>query len=163
LLYHRVYGIRSVVLRLTNSFGPRQKIRTDRQGVAAVFIHQALCGKTIRLYGGGGQRRDFNYVDDVVRAMLLAMTGDQCYGKVFNLGAPEPHSLIEFATILRRLCGCEIESVPFPEDEKVIDIGDYYGDFSRFREATGWVPQIGLSTGLERTIAFYRHQRNDYW
>jgi nucleoside-diphosphate-sugar epimerase len=131
--------------------------------VAAVFIHQALCGKTIRLYGGGTQRRDFNYVDDVVRAMLLAMTSDQCQGKVFNLGAVEFHSLIEFATILQRLCGCKIESVPFPEDKKVIDIGDYYGDFSRFRAATGWVPRVGLEEGLRRTIAFYRQQRSDYW
>lgn len=163
LLYHAVYGIRSTVLRLTNTFGPRQKIRSDRQGVAAVFIHRALCGKKISLYGGGTQRRDFNYVDDVVEAMLLAIGNERCHGKVFNLGAVNAHSLIQFVEVLQRLCTFQVESVPFPNDKNIIDIGDYYGDFSRFRAATGWEPKIDLEEGLRRTIAFYQRHREDYW
>jgi nucleoside-diphosphate-sugar epimerase len=163
LLYHSVYGIRSAVLRLTNTFGPRQKLRTDRQGVAAVFIHQALCGQTIRLYGGGRQRRDFNYADDVVRAMLMAIVCQQCQGQVFNLGAAQPHSLVEFVNILEQLCGCRTENVAFPDDKKLIDIGNYYGDWTRFRDVTGWTPRIGLEDGLRRTITFYRRHREEYW
>lgn len=163
LLYDSVYGIRSTVLRLTNTFGPRQKLCTDRQGVAAVFIHHALCGDTIRLYGGGRQRRDFNYADDVVRAMLMAIACEECHGKVFNLGASQAYSLLDFIAVLGQSCDFRTESIPFPEDKKLIDIGDYYGDFARFRLATGWTPRVGLEDGLRRTIAFYRRHREEYW
>ena len=162
LLYDSVYAVRSTVLRLTNTYGPRQKICDDRQGVAAVFLHHALCGKTIDLYGGGEQRRDFNYVDDVVDAMLRAVMHPGCHGKVFNLGAAEAHSLLQFTAILREFCTFEVRCVPFPTDKKIIDIGDYYGDFSAFREATGWEPKTGLEEGLRQTVAFYREHRGDY-
>ena len=163
LLYDSVYAVRSTVLRLTNTYGPRQKICDDRQGVAAVFLHQALCGRPIDLYGGGEQRRDFNYVDDVVDAMLRAVMYPSCQGKVFNLGATEAHSLLQFTAILREHCTFEVRCVPFPKDKKIIDIGDYYGDFSAFRNATGWEPKIGLEEGLRRTVAFYREHQADYW
>jgi nucleoside-diphosphate-sugar epimerase len=156
LLYDSVYGVRSTVLRVTNTYGPRQKLDTDRQGVAAVFINRALQQQTIHLFGGGNQRRDFNYVDDVVDAMLLAISSEQCHGRVFNLGARRAHTLMHFAQILQRLCGCRIVSAPFPDEGKLIDIGDYFGDFSALNEATGWEPRVDLEQGLTRTIAFYR-------
>lgn len=163
LLYHETYGVRSVVLRLTNTFGPRQHIRSNRQGFCGVFIRQALRGETIRLFGGGEQLRDFNYVDDVVRAMLLAITTEACLGRVFNLGARRPYSLIEFVEILAKFCRFRAEAVPFPRDRRLIDIGDYYGDFTRLREATGWMPAVDLEEGLARTTAFYREHKEVYW
>lgn len=163
LLYHGTYGIRSTVLRLTNTFGPRQQIRSNRQGFATVFLRQALRGETVSLYGGGRQVRDFNYVDDVVGAMLLAITTPACLGKVFNLGSERAYSLIEFVEVLGKFCKFKSESVPFPDDKKIIDIGDYFGDFSRFRAATGWTPQVDLEEGLERTVAFYREHKEVYW
>jgi nucleoside-diphosphate-sugar epimerase len=162
LLYDGAYGLRSTVLRLTNTYGPRQRINDDRQGVAAVFLRQALLGKTIDLYAGGHQRRDFNFGDDVVDALLLAASNPRCYGKVFNLGAARPHSLLDLTAILRQLCEFTVRCVPFPSDQKVIDIGDYYGDYSAFREATGWEPKTSLEEGLRRTIDFYREQGNGY-
>jgi nucleoside-diphosphate-sugar epimerase len=163
LLYDATYGIRSTVLRLTNTFGPRQHIRGNRQGFATVFIRQALRGETISLYGGGGQLRDFNYVDDVVTALLLAITNAQCAGHVYNLGSRRAYSLIEFVDLLKKHCTFKIESVPFPEDKKIIDIGDYYGDFSRFQGVTGWQPAVDLDEGLERTLEFYREHKEVYW
>lgn len=163
LLYHSTYGIRSTVLRLTNTFGPRQHIRSNRQGFASVFLRQALRGQMISLYGGGKQLRDFNYVDDVVDSMLLAISSDKCLGKVFNLGSARAYSLVQFVDILKQHCKFTVESIPFPEDKKIIDIGDYYGDFARFREATGWQPRVDLEEGLERTIVFYREHRQAYW
>jgi nucleoside-diphosphate-sugar epimerase len=163
LLYDRTYGVRSTVLRLTNTFGPRQQIRSDRQGFATVFLRQALKGETISLYGGGQQLRDFNYVDDVVSALLLAATSDACFGRVFNLGSTRAYSLIDFVDSLQGLCQFRVESVPFPDDKRIIDIGDYYGDFSKFRQATGWTPEVDLHEGLERTVAFYREHKDVYW
>ncbi len=163
LLYDRCYALRSTVLRLTNTYGPRQRIGDDRHGVAAVFLRQALRGKPVKLYGGGAQRRDFNYVDDVVDAMLRAACHPQCWGRVFNLGAERPYSLREFTAVLQASCDFEVRCVPFPRDEKIIDIGDYYGDYSALRDAAGWEPRIGLEEGLRRTIAFYREHQVDYW
>lgn len=163
LLYHSTYGIRSTVLRLTNTFGPRQQIRSNRQGFVGIFVRQALSGERVSLYGDGQQRRDFNYVDDVVRAMLAAIVHDECLGRVFNLGSPTAHSLLEFIEMLSRFCRFEFACVPFPDDKRIIDIGDYYGDYSRFRAATGWQPEVDLAEGLERTVAFYREHRDVYW
>jgi UDP-glucose 4-epimerase len=163
LLYHGIYGIRSTVLRMTNTFGPRQRLRGDRQGFAAIFLRLALRGERISLYGGGHQLRDFNYVDDVVDAMLLAITRDGCVGQCFNLGSPRVYSLIQFVQILQNFCQFELESVPFPADTKIIDIGDYYGDFTKFQGVTGWTPRVDLADGLEKTIAFYREHKATYW
>ena len=163
LLYHETYGIRSSVLRLTNTYGPRQQIRSNRQGFVGIFIRKAIRGETIQLYGGGKQVRDFNYVDDVVNALLLAVVNDDCPGRFFNLGATTPYSLLDFVGILQEFCDFETEAVPFPEDKKIIDIGDYYGDFSRFHQATGWSPEVDLREGLDRSIAFYRENKEVYW
>jgi UDP-glucose 4-epimerase len=163
LLYHATYGIHSTVLRLTNTFGPRQKLESNRQGFAAVFIRQALRGEKISLYGGGEQLRDFNYVDDVVSALLMAITSPGCVGKFFNLGSARPYSLIEFVELLKRHCKFAVETIPFPEDKRIIDIGDYYGDFSRFQAASGWRPEFDLEQGLARTIAYYREHKEVYW
>jgi UDP-glucose 4-epimerase len=163
LLYHSTYGIRSTVLRLTNTFGPRQQIRGNRQGFATIFLRLALRGETISLYGGGEQIRDFNYVDDVVTAMLLAITNPKCLGQVFNLGSARAYSLVQFVEALKTFCTFNVASVPFPDDKKIIDIGDYYGDFSKFRAATGWQPEVDLHEGLEKTVAFYREHKEVYW
>lgn len=162
LLYHRVYDVRSVVLRLTNTYGPRQQISNDRQGMAGVFLYRALKGLPLRLFGGGDQLRDFNYVDDVVDALLLAAASPGCYGKVFNLGADRAYSLVQYSRILGELCGAETEIVPFPSDRKLIDIGDYYGTYQRFRYVTGWQPKYDLHEGLKKSVEFFARERDHY-
>lgn len=162
LLYDSVYGIRSTVLRITNTYGPRQRISCSRQGVAGFFIYRALRGETIQLFGGGRQVRDFNYVDDVVDALLLAVTRDACLGRFFNLGFTPAHSLCEFIDVLRQFCTFPVEVVPFPQGAGLIDIGDYYGDCSRFEKVTGWHPRYDLGEGLPRTIEFYRQHPETY-
>lgn len=163
LLYHRTYGLQSTVLRLTNTYGPRQQIRNNRQGFIGIFLRQALKGETLQLFGTGEQIRDFNYVDDVVAALLLAATTDECYGNIYNLGAPNHYSLVNLVEKLKNHCDFEYNIVPFPSDKKIIDIGDYYGDYSRFRDLTGWNPIVDLDEGLEKTVAFYRQHQNIYW
>ena len=93
LLYDRTYGLRSCVLRLTNTYGPRQQIRNDRQSFMGIMIRQALLGETLRVFGTGEQLRDFNYVGDVVEALLRAGATEACMGRVFNLGAPQAETL----------------------------------------------------------------------
>jgi UDP-glucose 4-epimerase len=161
-LYHEVYGMRTINLRLTNTYGPRMDLNSDAKGFLGLFLRKALLGERIRLFGDGGQKRDFNYVDDVVEALLVAGLAEGIEGRSFNLGFPRAYSLLNVVETLAELTGVEHECVPFPPDHKAIDIGDYYADFSAWREATGWAPQTDLRDGLEQTLAFFRRHRDDY-
>ncbi len=155
-LYDRIHGIRSVSLRLTNTYGPRMDLVSDTKGFVGIFVRRALRGEAIRIYGEGDQRRDFNYVDDVVEALLAAGATDAVFGDVFNLGHAEPLTLLGFVEALHEVADFEHEIVPFPPDAKAIDIGDYYGDFSKFRGATGWCPRVDVAAGLRETLAYHR-------
>jgi nucleoside-diphosphate-sugar epimerase len=155
-LYSNVHGIPTVSLRMTNTYGPRMELANDHKGFVGIFIRKALNGERIQIYGDGSQRRDFNYVDDAVDALLLAAERPGLDGRVFNLGHPRPASLLEFVETLAAIVPLEYEVVPFPPEAKAIDIGDYYGAFERFQAATGWSPQVELPEGLARTVAWYR-------
>ena len=165
LLYATVYGLPTVVLRLTNTYGPRQLMRHGRQGFIPVFVRTAIEGGTIRLFGGGPQRRDANYVSDVVDAFLLS--GERAVelsGRTFNLGGSPSFSLLECAEAIIAAAGQgSIESVEWPPEKKRIDIGDFEGDFSRFTAAVGWRPAVSLEDGMARTIDFYRQHGEHYW
>jgi len=159
-LYHRVYGMGTVSLRLTNTYGPRMDLETGRKGFVGVFLRKALDGEMIQVFGTGEQRRDFNYIDDVLDALLLAGEHSELAGGVYNLGHPRTYSLNEFVEALRRLCPFEYECVPFPDESEIIDIGDYSGDFGRFSDATGWQPEVDLDEGLRRSVEYFRQARS---
>ena len=95
-IYHQVHGLLTTSLRLTNTYGPRQLMKHNRQGFAGWFVRQVVMGEDILLFGDGEQKRDFNYVDDVVRAFLIAATAEAAVGETYNLGAKPPTSLKDF-------------------------------------------------------------------
>jgi UDP-glucose 4-epimerase len=164
LLYGRVYGLPVTVLRLTNTYGPRMRVRDARQTFLGLWIKQALRGEELLVFGDGRQRRDFSYVDDVVRALCLAATSPAALGEVFNVGGEGNVSLAETAELVVRLAGSGSHRVvPFPDDRKAIDIGDYYADDTRLRAALSWAPQVGLEEGLAATLDFYRVHGEAYW
>jgi UDP-glucose 4-epimerase len=164
LLYSQVYGIRSSVLRLTNTYGPGMRVKDARQTFLGIWVRQLIEGDTIKVFGDGTQLRDFNFVDDCVDAILRAASDDMAIGKVFNLGSSEVVSLKELALLMTELVpGRGFEIVPFPPERKAIDIGDYYSDFSLIRAELGWTPNVSLREGLMRTIAYYREHGVHYW
>ncbi|MCA9866590.1 MAG: NAD-dependent epimerase/dehydratase family protein [Anaerolineales bacterium] len=163
IVYHNVYGLRAVSLRLTNTFGPRMRIRDARQTFIGWWIRQLLEGQTLHIFGDGLQVRDFNYVDDVVEAMLMAAAHDVADGQIYNLGGDEPINLINLARLMIEVNGGgDFALKPFPDDRKRIDIGDFYGDYRKIRSKLGWRPQVGLREGLTRTIEFFRTHREHY-
>jgi UDP-glucose 4-epimerase len=163
LLYHDVYGIRSCALRLTNTYGPAMRVKDARQTFLGIWIRQLLTGVPIQVFGDGRQLRDFNFVDDVVDALLRAASTEACHGHVFNLGSPEVVSLADLAAQLISLePGASWELVPFPPERKRIDIGDYYSDHTLAFKLLGWKPQVGLESGLARTVDYYRHHLMSY-
>jgi UDP-glucose 4-epimerase len=164
LLYNHLYGMRTVCLRLTNTYGPRQLMHHDRQSFIAWFTRQAIDGGMIELFGGGKQRRDLNYVDDVVEAILLAGAVETAEGEVFNLGDDEAVSLAEVAEELLSLTGSgSVCNVPFPPERQLIDIGNFQSDYSKIERVLDWRPHTSLRVGLARTIEFYKQNRDRYW
>jgi nucleoside-diphosphate-sugar epimerase len=166
-LYHRIYyyvhGIETCCLRLTNTYGPRQLIRNASQGVVGWFFHQILCNEEIVLFGDGKQIRDLNYVDCVVDAFLLAGVHPAAPGKIYNLGSTEPISLLDLAELMISISGKgSYRFVPFPEENRRIDIGNYYGSFSRIQEELGWSPKVSLHDGIQRTLDFFDKNRSVY-
>ncbi len=162
-LYAQIYGMSCLSLRLTNTYGPRQQLRGNHQGFVGIFIRMALSGEKIKIFGDGRQLRDFNYVDDVVQALLLGVERRDLTGCAYNLGDHRHYSLLDFVEILKRHCDFEHEIVPFPPEHKAIDIGDYYADYSLYKELTGWEPRIDLEEGMARTVEFFRPRMNLYW
>ncbi len=164
IVYHRVYGLKTVSLRLTNTYGPRQLMKHNRQGFVGWFIRQAILGEEIQIFGDGQQCRDLNYVDDVVTAFLVAAAADRSIGHVYNLGGERPVSLKSLAEMLVEMSGkgC-ISLVPFPEERKRIDIGDVYSSFSLIQQELGWEPVTPLHKGLSMTLDYYRKHGAHYW
>jgi UDP-glucose 4-epimerase len=163
LLYHNVHGLRTVCLRLTNTYGPRMRIRDARQTFLGWWLRQLLEGHTLQIYGDGTQLRDFNYVDDAVEALLLAASCDRAAGQSYNLGHREPIRLVELARLLVEIRGGgHYELVPFPEERKPIDIGNYHGDYRKIQRELGWEPRVELREGLARTLAYYEQHGPHY-
>ena len=162
ILYNNVYELRACALRLTNTIGPRMRIKDARQTFLGIWVRLLLEGKTFEVWGGE-QLRDFTYVDDVVDAFLLAAASKEANGEVFNLGCERVIGLKALADLLVEVNGggrYEIRS--FPPDRKRIDIGDYYADYSRIRSVLEWEPKVSLREGLARTVAFFRDNLAHY-
>jgi UDP-glucose 4-epimerase len=162
ILYNNVYNIRACALRLTNTIGPRMRVKDARQTFLGIWIRLLLEGKPFEVWGGD-QLRDFTFVDDAVEAFLLAAASDEANGQIFNLGGDQVVSLRQLAELLVRANGGGDYAVrQYPADRKPIDIGDYYGDFTRIRTLLGWEPKVKLLDALERTLAFYRANLSHY-
>lgn len=164
LLYNNVYGIRACALRLTNTYGPGMRVKDARQTFLGIWVRLLIEGQPIKVFGDGLQVRDFNYVDDCVEALLLAGASDVANGNVYNLGSNEVIGLKALAEMMTDLgFGGAFELVPFPPERKVIDIGDYYSDFSLITKELGWQPKIDLREGLKRSLAYYQMNHRYYW
>jgi UDP-glucose 4-epimerase len=162
ILYNNVYGIRATALRMTNTYGPRMRIKDARQTFLGVWIRQICDGQPFEVWGGE-QLRDFTYVDDAVDALLRAATDARADGAIFNLGGHPPLPLTEVAQLLVQAAGGgEYVRKEFPAERKRIDIGDYYADDRLIRTQLGWAPRVSMEEGLRRTVAYYRSHLQHY-
>ncbi|MEO7370605.1 MAG: NAD-dependent epimerase/dehydratase family protein, partial [Ilumatobacteraceae bacterium] len=157
LVYHTAHGLPATSLRLTNVYGPRQRLSSDELGFLPVFIRKALSNERIEIFGDGSQRRDCVYVDDVVDA-LIAATAQAAIGRVFNVGNVADHSLAEIAatTIDATDSSGGLQLVPWPADHQRIDIGSFHTDGTTIAEVLGWKATTDLESGLRATATFYR-------
>jgi UDP-glucose 4-epimerase len=157
MVHAQAYGLPATSLRLSNVYGPRQRLTSDELGFLPVFIRKALRNETIEIFGDGAQRRDCLHVGDVVDALLSA-TAQAAVGRVYNVGCRCDHSLAEVADIIVRAAGCTepVRFVPWPSEHRRIDIGSFTTDSRRIAEELGWTSKIDLRAGISDTIEFYR-------
>lgn len=162
ILYNHAYGIRACALRLTNTIGPRMRVKDARQTFLGIWIRQLIEGKPIEVWGGE-QLRDFTFIDDAVQAFLLAAASDKADGQIFNLGGDKAINLKDLAELLVRIHGGGKYTVrEYPNERKAIDIGDYFADFSSIRKTLGWEPKIPLAEALKQTLGFYKEHIAHY-
>ncbi|MBM3533415.1 MAG: NAD-dependent epimerase/dehydratase family protein [Alphaproteobacteria bacterium] len=162
ILYNNVYGLKATALRLTNTYGPRMRIKDARQTFLGVWLRLIVEGKPFEVWGGE-QLRDFTYVDDAVEALLLAAVTPGVDGQALNIGGFPPVSLKTLAdALIAANGGGEMAIKTFPAERKRIDIGDYYADDSRFRNLTGWSAKVDLDEGLRNCLAYYRANLDKY-
>lgn len=158
MAYHERYEIPTVVLRLSNVYGPRQSISNPYCGVVAKFMDWAKKGETIQMHGDGLSTRDYTYVDDVVDALILAGTSPKAEGEVFNVATGIETSTIELANsvailhILDHMEEEEFDVEVVSVDRRDIDnIRRRVLNIEKIRRKLGWVPKFTLEHGLAMT------------
>lgn len=162
ILYNNVYGIHACALRLTNTYGPRMRVKDARQTFLGIWIRNLVEGRPFEVWGGE-QLRDFTFVEDAVEAFLMAAVSGEANGKIFNLGGERVISLKELADLLIDVAGGgEYHIRQFPENRKKIDIGDYYSDDTLIRQTLGWQPKVDLKKGITKTVNYYRKYLKNY-
>jgi UDP-glucose 4-epimerase len=160
LLYSKLYGIKSICLRLTNTYGPRHQMKYSRQGFLNWFIRLAMDNKKIQVFGNGENKRDFNYIDDVIDALIL-IAEKEAYGEVFNLGG-ENASVLDLAKAVSESIGGSYEIVPYPDEVKRVEVGDFIASYDKIKKL-GWKPKTTLKEGIRRTKEFYEKNKAYYW
>ena len=173
-LWYRNFGIKSSILRLTNTYGPRHQMKTP-DGFLNWFIKKSLDGEEIELWGGGESLRDFNYVADVVEALLMVMA-QKTDGEIYNLGSylckvgkygdscNNLKTVSEIAQLVVELSQKgSVKVVPYPEDKKSIEPGNFFANITKIYNDVGWRPSTELKEGIKKTIKFYKENRRDYW
>ncbi len=163
-IYHRVHGIQSIFLRITNTFGPRHQMQHSQYGVVNWFVRQVIEGKPITVMGDGSVKRDLLYIDDLVEALLRVVESDGAWGEILNVGTGIPTTFMELAHAVIEAAGeGEVAKVPYSEDRRRIEPGHYYADVTKIERLTGWKHTTELVEGLRRTIDYYKQFKNHYW
>jgi len=153
--FQEVYGLEVTILRPFNVYGPRQ--RNDQYaGVIAKFIERLRGGQPPVIYGDGLQTRDFIYVTDAVRALLLASESDDAVGKIFNVATGVSTTILELAQLLMEMLGADGVR-PELASGRQGDIRHSYADIGRARSRLGFEPQVALKEGLSKLLGSHKY------
>lgn len=161
--YHENFGVRSVIARITNPYGPRQQVKHDKYSLVGWFVRQAMEDRTIRVFGDGRQLRDYIFVDDVVEALVSCAAREEALGETVNLGTGVGTPFREMVAKVVELVGRgRVEFIPWPADYEKLETGDVIADVAKLSRLTGWTPRIGLEEGIARTMRYYADNMEHY-
>ena len=152
MAYHRAHGVDNRIVRIFNTYGPRMRLNDGR--ALPNFVHQALTGQPITVYGDGQQTRSFCFVSDLIEGIYRLMQSEE--HEPVNIGNPQEISILEFAERIRSLLGANVQIVfkPLPQD----DPKQRCPDISKARRLLNWQPKVNLEEGLRLTLEFFRRQ-----
>lgn len=159
LLYQRLHGIRCVIFRVSNPFGPYQRFGSNNYGILNWFIHKAIVKEPIQIYGEGSQKRDFIYIDDLTKILAHAIDKESMHGKIYNVGYGQGISLKDSVDLIKKVIpDTVVQFKPWPEIDKMIETGDYISDIALLKNDAGWEPSVTFEEGIRKTIEFYAHE-----
>jgi len=152
MAYHRTHGMKTRIVRIFNTFGPRMRLNDGR--AVPNFLTQALRNQPLTVYGDGSQTRSLCYVDDLIEGIVALQATD--YSDPVNLGTDDEVTMLQLATRIRDLSGSssEISFKPLPVD----DPKQRRPDLARARKLLEWQPRTSLDAGLTKTIAYFRER-----
>src|ERR1700740_2439772 len=144
MAYHRYHGVDTRIVRIFNTYGPRMRLNDGR--ALPNFVHQALSGKPLTVYGDGKQTRSFCYVSDLIDGIYKLMLSDEHFP--VNIGNPHEITILEFAELIRALVGSKEPIVfrPLPQDDPT----QRCPDITKARQVLKWEPKGNLEEGLQR-------------
>ena len=156
-VYGRLFGLRAVVARITNPYGPGQPRERTAYGVINRLVHLAVSGEPLTIYGAGSQLRDYVHVSDVAAALMVMGESPAADGRTYNVGSGTGTPLVAAARAIVEIAGGgRIEHVPWPPLAEQVETGDFVADISRITSELGWMPSMALRQGLEQTVAAYQ-------
>ena len=154
--FFRTYEYPTVVVRPFNTYGPRSHHEGDSGEVIPRFLLRCLAGRPMVVFGDGRQTRDFTFVEDTARGILLAGTTDAAVGSMLNLGSGAEVSINDLAATIAEVAGCPVAIVH--EDARPGDVDRLCADMSRAKAMLGYAPRTQLREGLARLLEWYREQ-----
>ena len=155
-VFNNVFGLQTVTLRYFNIFGPYQDPTSQYSAVIPIFITRLARGESPVIYGDGEQSRDFTYIDNAVRANLLAAKAEGAPGRVINVACGDRFSLNDLVARLHGLMGNTMEATY--EAPRAGDVKHSLGDISLAREILGYEPAVSFEEGLKKTLDWFLHE-----
>jgi UDP-glucose 4-epimerase len=155
--FAHTYGLETVRLRFFNVFGPRQRADSPYSGVIAIFAALLAAGRIPTVHGDGLQSRDFVYVSDVAKALILAADTPGVSGRVYNVGTGRSVNLLELIAELNAILGTA--AVPVHGPARAGDVRHSRAKIDRIRADLGYAPTVTFADGLRRTLDWSRGQK----
>lgn len=164
IFYNNAYNLDTVCLRISNPYGPRQQMKHNEWGIVNWFVKLALENKPLTIYGNGGQKRDYVFVEDIAKAFIMAAETERTKGKIYNVGAGEGLAFLEMAkTIARTIQGTKIARMKWPKERYFVETGDYVANIKKIMRDTKWKPETNFEVGIKKTVEYYLKYRKHYW
>jgi len=153
-IYNRVYGLDALVMRLTNTFGPREQYNNPRKAALNYLLYKGFKGETVPIYDEGKFFRDYIYISDIVSAAKAIMEKGKS-GEIYFVGTNTPTWFYDIGKWIEELTPGKVVYVESPEYHKKIDVGNIVVDNTKLKKL-GWNWKVPVKEGLKKTLEYYQ-------